>query len=232
MPRISSPNRQAARIVAVRTPPAGDGLRIGVMGGSFNPPHEGHAIVAQTALRRLELDRLWWLVTPGNPLKPQAGLAALDERMAKIKTLTAGHPRMQITAFERELQTTYTAKTLAFLACRYPRARFVWVMGADNLATFHHWQQWRGIAATMPIAVVDRPGYRLKALASPAGLALAPYRLAEREAARLAFEKPPAWVFLTARLSELSSTAIRAQTSKLLQGRHAQPYNSAERASP
>lgn len=196
--------------VRAKPPPAGRGQRIGVMGGSFNPPHEGHRVLAATALRRLALDRLWWVVTPANPLKPQAGLASQAARIAASRAI-APRPRVTVTGFETELGTPYTAVTLAFLVRRYPTTRLVWVMGADNLATFHRWRQWRDIARLVPIAVVDRPGWRLKALASPAGRALARARLPESHAAVLARHRPPCWVLLTTRLSPASSTALRQQ---------------------
>lgn len=193
----------------VRTPLVLGGQRIGIMGGSFNPPHEGHAIVADTAVKRLDLDQLWWVVTPGNPLKANDSLPPQAERMAAARAF-AQNPRMKITGFEAALGTTYTAATLAFLKSRFPDVHFVWVMGADNLAGFNRWQHWKGIAATFPIAVVDRPGWRLKALASEAARLLGPARLDEADARRLAMSKPPAWVFLTSRLSEQSSTKLRA----------------------
>jgi nicotinate-nucleotide adenylyltransferase len=192
----------------VRTPLALAGQRIGIMGGSFNPSHEGHRIVAETALKRLGLDQLWWLVTPGNPLKVNDELPSLSQRMSAARLFARG-PRMKITSFEATLGTPYTAATLAFLKRRHPGVRFVWVMGADNLATFHRWQHWRSIAAAMPIAVIDRPGWRLKALASPAAAALAITRIPEQHSARLATCQAPAWTFLTSRLSQLSSTALR-----------------------
>lgn len=179
------------------------------MGGSFNPPHEGHRIVAETALKRLRLDQLWWVVTPGNPLKSRDGLPHESERMADIAHL-AKNPRMKTTGFERALGTPFTAATLAFLETRHRDVHFVWVMGADNLASFHRWQHWRRIAEIMPIAVVDRPGWRLKALTSPAAHAMAGSRVPERDAAGLALMPPPAWTFLTSRLSPLSSTQLRA----------------------
>ena len=192
----------------VATPLALPGQRIGVMGGSFNPPHEGHLAISRTAIRRLALDRLWWVVTPGNPLKSHHGLPPLAERMAACRRLAAD-PRIEVTGFEAELGSPYTAVTLAFLTSRFPRTRFVWVMGADNLAAFHRWQTWRAIASLMPIAVVDRPGWRLPALASPAARALQRWRVSDRHAARLARARPPAWAFLDTRLSGLSSTEIR-----------------------
>lgn len=192
----------------VRPPLALGGQRIGVMGGTFNPPHDGHRIVAETAIKRLNLDQLWWVATPGNPLKEHDGLAPLGERLGQMRRFARGS-HMKLTGFERELGTPYTAATLAFLKRRFLGVRFVWVMGADNLATFDHWQHWRTIAATMPIAVVDRPGWRLKALSGPAAAALAGRRVSERDAAALWRHTPPAWVFLTSRLSPLSSSALR-----------------------
>lgn len=204
--------RPAFGSIHVRTPVAAPGQRIGVMGGSFNPPHEGHLIAATTALRRLRLDQLWWVVTPGNPLKTHSALPPLSERVAACREL-ATNPRMHITGFEADLGSPYTSATLAFLKTRYPETPFIWVMGADNLASFHQWQNWRGIAATLPIAVVDRPSWRLRALASPAARALEDYRVRETDAAMLLSAPLPAWVFLTSRLSTQSSTSLR-QTSR------------------
>jgi nicotinate-nucleotide adenylyltransferase len=195
----------------VRTPPAPPGRRIGVMGGSFDPPHAGHMVVAETALRRLRLDAVWWLVTPGNPLKGHGGLAPLAERMAACRRL-ARHPRMHVTAFEADLGSAYTAVTLTFLVRRHPGVRFAWLIGADNLAGFHRWQGWRRIAALMPVVVVDRPGWRYRALAAPAARALARRRVPERAARRLvARARRPGLVLLSTRLSAASSTALRRQ---------------------
>jgi nicotinate-nucleotide adenylyltransferase len=210
MQRHSAPVRFGS--IDVKTPLVVPGQRVGVMGGSFNPPHEGHAIVAQTALKRLKLDQLWWLVTPGNPLKSHNGLAPLAQRMTACRAL-ATHPRMQVTAFEAQLETPYTAATLGFLAARYPGVTFIWVMGADNLATFHRWQHWRTIAATMPIAVVDRPGWRLAALASPAARALAHNRIPESAARTLGTHARPSWTLLSTRFSHASSTKLRNGTA-------------------
>lgn len=197
----------------VRPPLVFPGAKIGIMGGTFNPPHDGHRIVAETAVKRLGLDQLWWVVTPGNPLKNGNGLPPLADRIEAARRLARG-PRMKVTGFEADLGTPYTAATLAFLKRRYPGVAFVWVMGADNLASFDRWQHWHRIANTFPIAVVDRPGYRLKALANPAAEALAKARIPERSAARLALMSPPAWTFLTSRLSSLSSTALRTQSTQ------------------
>jgi nicotinate-nucleotide adenylyltransferase len=192
----------------VRTPLCLAGQRIGVMGGSFNPPHEGHRLAAEAAMKRLRLDQVWWLISPGNPLKSQGALASLSGRFGLVRPFARG-PKMKITGFERELGTRYTAATLTFLKRRYPGVRFVWIMGADNLASFDRRQHWRRIAETMPFAVVDRPGWRLPALSSRAALALSKSRLPERDAPSLADRKPPAWMLLTIRLSGLSSTALR-----------------------
>lgn len=184
------------------------------MGGSFNPPHEGHLIVARTALRRLQLDWLWWLVTPGNPLKSHSELASIQSRLTAVRKMTAD-PRMVLTSFEEQLHTPYTAATLSFLKLRHRDARFVWIMGADNLATFHRWQRWRDVALTMPFAVVDRPGWRLAALASPAARVLAKYRISEADAGSLPLHSPPAWTFLTTRLCALSSTELRSHNNMM-----------------
>jgi nicotinate-nucleotide adenylyltransferase len=178
------------------------------MGGSFNPPHAGHRLAAEEALQRLGLDELWWIVTPGNPLKSHGDLKPLTDRLRAVRAL-ALDPRMRVTSFEAALGSPYTAVTLKFLKRRYPTVRFVWVMGADNLATFHRWQDWRGIAAAMPIAVVDRPDHRLPALASKTAKALERSRIPEAKARALASMPPPAWVFLTNPLAPHSSTAIR-----------------------
>lgn len=192
----------------VKTPLVFAGQRIGIMGGTFNPPHEGHAIVAEAAVKRLRLDQLWFVVTPGNPLKSNGDLPPLEERMQAAKKFARGR-RMKITAFEADLGTPYTAATLAFLQRRYPAVKFVWVMGADNLASFDRWQHWQAIASSLPIAVVDRSGWRLKGLSGRAGKALAKWRVPESLASRLPCMSPPVWTFLTTRLSALSSTALR-----------------------
>ncbi|GGK39131.1 nicotinate-nucleotide adenylyltransferase [Salinarimonas ramus] len=193
----------------IRLPPAAAGMRIGLFGGSFDPPHAGHLHVGRMALRRLRLDRLWWLVTPGNPLKERAGLPSLPERMAMARGL-ARDPRIAVTGFEAELPAPYTIETIRYLQRRLPGVRFVWIMGADGLASFDRWQDWREIAARVPIAVIDRPGRTLTAPASRAARVLAPARRPEHAAAALADMSPPAWIFLHGRRSPLSSTALRA----------------------
>lgn len=196
--------------MTVRLPPSRPGQRIGLYGGSFNPPHAGHRHASLLALKRLRLDRLWWIVTPGNPLKENAGLPALPRRLEMARRVAA-HPRIAVTGFEAEIGARYTRDTLLYLARRRPGVRWVWVMGADNLAGFHRWRGWREIAGLMPFAVVDRPGSTFAALSSPAARALAQARIDAREAASLPDRSPPAWVFVHGPRSFLSSTRLRQQ---------------------
>jgi nicotinate-nucleotide adenylyltransferase len=199
---------QAAPSPLAVPPPAYAGMRIGLFGGSFNPPHEGHRLVALQALKRLGLDAVWLLVSPGNPLKDHADLAPLAERLAAARRIMH-HPAIRVTGFEAARRFSHTYETLSFLRTAFPGVRFVWIMGADNLASFDRWQHWRRIAEIMPFAVVDRPGWRLAGLSSPAAQSLSRSRLPESEARSLADRKPPAWILLTIRLSGLSSTALR-----------------------
>ncbi|WP_420393403.1 nicotinate-nucleotide adenylyltransferase [Acuticoccus sp.] len=193
----------------LRVPPVAAGQRVALFGGSFNPPHAGHRAVADAALRRLALDWVWWIVTPGNPLKSSGELASLAHRVAAAEA-TAAHPRIRVTAFEAAIGTRYSADLVAYLGKRLPHVRLVWLMGADNLAELHRWQEWRTIVQCVPMAVVDRPGASLKALSSPAARTFAAARWPERCAAALADATPPAWVFLHAPLDPSSSTALRA----------------------
>jgi nicotinate-nucleotide adenylyltransferase len=190
-------------------PPYAPGMRIGLFGGTFDPPHAAHRAACLLALRRLGLDRVWWLVTPGNPLKDTRGLAPLAERVAAAQAL-AHHPLIDVTDLEAELGTTYTYETVSYLVRRCHGVHFVWIMGADNLRSFHRWQRWRGIAELVPIAVIDRLGPSLYATASAASQALARFRLPESAATKLADCKPPAWIYLHGLKSPLSSTALRA----------------------
>ncbi len=194
--------------MAVRPPHAEPGQRIGLLGGSFNPPHEAHLLISQIALSRLGLDKVWWIVTPGNPLKAHDGLPPLHERMALCRRL-ASDRRIVVTGFEADLQTSFTAATLSHLAARFPETHFVWVMGADCLAEFHRWRHWRQIFETMPIAVVDRPGWHLRAIASVAARTFAAARLPAVRGRSLPVTRPPAWTFLIGPLSSQSSTALR-----------------------
>jgi nicotinate-nucleotide adenylyltransferase len=190
-------------------PYAPKGATIGLFGGSFDPAHEGHVQLSRHSLRRLRLDQLWWLVSPGNPLKPH-GPAPLDLRMAHAARLMA-HPKVRITPIESALGTRYTADTLRAILQLYPQRRFVWIMGADNLANFHHWESWREIMHRVPIAVVARPGARLRALSSVAARSYPDARLPARDAALLGQRPAPAWCFLTIPMQDISSTHLRAQ---------------------
>ena len=185
-----------------------NGMRIGLLGGSFNPPHVAHRAISLFAIKRLKLDRVWWLVTPGNPLKDQDGLRDLNERTAAACKM-ANDPRIDVSCLESVIGTRYTVDTISYLRRRASGLRFVWIMGADNLAQFHRWQNWRRIASEVPIAVIDRPPQSFRALAAPAAQALARYRLPENQAGRLADQRPPAWVFLTGMKLNLSSTGLR-----------------------
>jgi nicotinate-nucleotide adenylyltransferase len=192
----------------LRMPHAERGMAVGLFGGSFNPPHAGHAHVAEIALRRLQLDQLWWMVTPGNPLKSTRELAPLAERIARSQAL-AVDPRFRVTAFEASYRVRFTADTLALVKTRNPGVHFVWIMGADNMKAFHRWQRWREIMSMVPIAVVDRPGSTLSLLSSTMAIAFARSRVDEAEAPILARMRPPAWTFIHGPRSSLSSTALR-----------------------
>lgn len=198
---------------AFKLPPVTPGLKIGLFGGSFNPPHEGHRAASLLALRRLGLDWIWWLVTPQNPLKDPRLVPPLTQRLAAARRV-ARHPRIVVTGIEATLGTRYSYETVAQLKQRCPGVHFVWIMGADNLATFHYWKRWRDIAALMPIAAVDRPGSTWSAVHSPAGAVLGRYRYRESESRVFATAEPPAFIFLHGPRSKLSSTALRAQHSR------------------
>ncbi len=200
-------------------PPHAPGMRIGLFGGTFDPPHQAHLAAALLALKRLKLDRVWWLVTPGNPLKNTRGLAPLAKRIAAARALTS-HPRIDITGIEAVIKTRYTYDTISWLLARCPRVQFVWIMGADNLRSFHRWQKWDKIAKLVPIVVIDRLGPSLYAAASPAGNVLARVRIPEHDAAALPDRKPPVWAYLHGLKSPLSSTALRAlRTGDAMPGR-------------
>ena len=183
-------------------------MRIGLLGGSFNPPHLAHRTISLFAIKRLKLDRVWWLVSPGNPLKDNGTLHELDERAQAARAMAAD-PRIDVTCLESVIGTRYTVDTVNFLRRRASQLRFVWIMGADNLAQFHRWQNWQRIAMQVPIAVIDRPPQSFRALTAPAAQALARYRIPENKASRLADQRPPAWVFLTGLKLDLSSTGLR-----------------------
>ncbi len=184
------------------------GQVIGLLGGSFDPPHRGHVHITREALKLFRLDQVWWLVSPGNPLKAE-GPAPLARRMAAARAIMQ-HPRVRISDFEALAGTRYTAETLQALKARYPALRFVWLMGADNLAQLHRWQDWRWIIENVPIGVLARPGQRISARLSVAANCYERYRLRGRDAALLARLAPPAWCFVNLPMVDLSSSAIRA----------------------
>ncbi len=198
----------ASLSVAQSIPLYTNGMRIGLLGGSFNPPHVAHRAISLFAIKRLKLDRVWWLVTPGNPLKEHGALHDLDARADAARKM-ADDPRIDISCLESVIGTRYTVDTISYLRRRASGLRFVWIMGADNLAQFHRWQNWRRIASEVPIAVIDRPPQSFRALAAPAAQALARYRLPENQAVRLADQRAPAWVFLTGMKLNLSSSGLR-----------------------
>lgn len=214
VPHSSSRHRSAPYdfgSVRVRMPLAMPGQRIGLLGGSFNPAHRGHLQISRFALQRLRLDRVWWLVSPGNPLKSRAQLPAQDDRIETARRIACADTRIVVTGLESGLPSTFTAATLRFLRRRLPETRFVWLMGADCLQQFHRWHEWQGILDSIPVAVVDRPGWRLKAMSSKAARRYDDAFVPEAKAMTLARRRPPAWTFLTAPLSPESSTAIRAK---------------------
>ncbi|MEM1377453.1 MAG: nicotinate-nucleotide adenylyltransferase [Pseudomonadota bacterium] len=192
----------------LRMPHVEAGMTVGLFGGSFNPPHEGHVLVAELGIRRLMLDQVWWMVTPGNPLKNATDLTSLAQRCALSDAIN-NDPKVKVTAFEASYNTRYTAQTLALVKQRNPTVRFVWLMGADNLASFHKWQNWRTIASTFPIAVIDRPGSTLAYLSSVMAKTFYYARVDENDAPLLPHFEAPAWTFIHGPRSPLSSTELR-----------------------
>ncbi|EEW24599.1 nicotinate-nucleotide adenylyltransferase [Rhodobacter ferrooxidans] len=190
-------------------PIATPGMTIGLLGGSFDPAHEGHAHISREALKRFGLDRVWWLVSPGNPLKAK-GPAPMAQRLARARAVMQ-HPRVVVTDLEARLGTRYTAATLAKLQAIYPGVRFVWLMGADNLAQFHRWERWEWIMAHVPVGVLARPGAGLAARASRAARIYRGERVQGAAAGRLGDLAPPAWCLANVPLVDLSSSAIRAR---------------------
>jgi nicotinate-nucleotide adenylyltransferase len=188
-------------------PLARPGMRIGLLGGSFDPPHSGHALITRRALAALGLDRVWWLVSPGNPLKTR-GPADIALRMAAARALMHD-PRVDVTDIETRLKARYTVETLTRIKAAFPGVRFVWLMGADNMASFHKWRRWQDIARLMPIAVIARPGAQIAAACSPAARRFAFARVAQARARTLPGAAAPAWALLTGPMSAQSSTMIR-----------------------
>jgi nicotinate-nucleotide adenylyltransferase len=206
--KILTPEEMAARL-----PMASQRMRIGLLGGSFNPAHAAHVEISLTALKRLGLDRVWWVVTPINPLKTPSKLPSLTGRVDAARRV-ANHPRIAVTGFPGDKGSPYTVDLIAELERRYPTVNFVWLMGADSLAEFHRWRSWQKIFEAIPIAVLDRPGFRLKAHASRAAMRFHDFVVDESDAQGLARMLPPAWTIITHRLSPLSSTALREAKGK------------------
>ena len=188
-------------------PVAKPGMAVGLLGGSFDPAHEGHAHITREALKRFGLDHVWWLVSPGNPLKARAP-APMVRRIAAARTLM-DHPKVRITDIEARMGTRYTAETLRALQTRYPGVRFVWLMGADSFADFHRWDNWEWIMAHVPLGILARPGQRISARMSRAARHFKPHKRPGREAKQLHLMPAPAWCFVNVPMSGASSTAIR-----------------------
>ena len=199
---------KARRGIAPNLPVAGAGQRIGLLGGSFNPAHGGHVQISAIAKARLGLDQVWWLVSPRNPLKSADDLTDLAERVAGARAL-AHSSFIRVTSLEAAIGVRYSIETIRYLQIHYGTVRFVWIVGADNLVIFHRWKCWREIAASMPIAVVDRPGAGLAATASRFATVFKRNRFDEADSGALTLAKPPAWLIIHGPLSPLSSTAIR-----------------------
>ncbi|MFV3130131.1 nicotinate-nucleotide adenylyltransferase [Niveispirillum sp. KHB5.9] len=184
------------------------GLRVGLLGGSFNPAHAGHRHMSEMALRALNLDQVWWLVSPQNPLKPLDGMGKLADRLAGARAV-ANHPRIVVSDIETRLRTRYTVDTLTALKGRFPATKFVWLMGADNLVQVPRWRDWTRIFDSVPVAIFPRHPYSTFALGGKASRRFAIARVDTRQAGGLADLKPPAWIFLDVPLHPASATAIR-----------------------
>ena len=188
-------------------PPAGTRARIGLFGGSFDPPHRGHIHVAKTALKRLQLDQVWWFPTPGNPLKEPP--SAYSARVEAVQALIAPHKAFRLSTVEQALQLRYTRDLVQVLRRHCPRAQLIWIMGGDSLMTFHYWKDWEDIAYTVPIAAVARPGFERAALSSPFARIFAARRVAASAAPAVLVRTRPAWTYISAPLDPISSTALR-----------------------
>jgi nicotinate-nucleotide adenylyltransferase len=189
-------------------------MRVGLLGGSFNPAHDGHVHVSAQAMKRLGLDAVWWLVSPQNPMKPESGMAPFADRLAGAQEIASRHPGIVATDLEDRLGTRFTADTLEALVRAFPGVAFVWLMGADNLAQLPRWRRWAAIFGAVPVAVFDRAPYSLRALAGQAAKRFARHRVAERAAGRLPGMAPPAWVFLHTPLHPASASEIRARRGR------------------
>lgn len=185
--------------------------KIGLLGGSFNPAHEGHLDIALQALKACDLDEIWWLISPQNPLKDKQDMGSFNQRSQSVYKLIDGHPKMKVKNIEQEIGTTYTADAIAYIRGRYKNCSFLWIMGADNLAQIHRWNAWQRIFALVPIVILDRPGYTHLAIRGRAAKLFSQFRWPEQTAKLLVQKKAPAWLYLHGRLNPLSASAIRAR---------------------
>ena len=183
---------------------------IGLMGGSFNPAHSGHRLISELAIKRLGLNKVWWLVSPQNPLKSSAGMASIKERVQNAVKISR-NPRIKVMTIESSLNTQYTVDLLKILSKRFSSTRFIWIMGADNLLQFSKWKNWEEITSLVRIAIFDRPNFSLKSLAADMPRRFSGNRLREREGLLLKYKKPPAWIFFHSNLNHISATKIRSQ---------------------
>ncbi|MBC8269750.1 MAG: nicotinate-nucleotide adenylyltransferase [Rhodospirillaceae bacterium] len=195
-------------------PPVTTPQRIGLLGGSFNPAHEGHLHISTLALERLKLDQVWWLVSPQNPLKPVAGMASFADRFKRARKIAAVDQRIVVSDFEEKASSRYTVDTIAALKAQFPGVSFVWVMGADLLVQMPHWKRWRQLFRTLPIAIFARPAYSSRALTGRAARRFKGSRIARFRARSLVDMKAPAWAFLRTRLNAQSATRIRAKAGR------------------
>ena len=190
-------------------PTSTPGQKIGLFGGSFNPPHLGHLRVAETALKKLQLDAVWWLVSPANPLKPKSELIPLEQRISSCLKLIK-NPALKVTAYESLINNNISAITLKKILQQNPASSFVWIMGADNLSTLHHWENWQFIMENIPVAIISRPQHLHAAIGSIAGKKFEASRINEYDANQLVYKRAPRWVFLHQQLDSSSSTTLRA----------------------
>lgn len=209
--RFGGAIRRGRRAPPLKSEALAPGMRVGLFGGSFDPVHEGHLHVARTALRHLRLDRVWWLVSPQNPLKSRKAGDFLRRCIGVQEAAQA--PRMVISDIEHRIKARATAETVAVLTRRYPNVRFVWVMGADNLGQFHEWHRWRAIAKAMPIAIIARPQDPIRARLAPAARLMGEHRIHETQAHSLIFRDPPGWTYLTEPLHTQASSLLRRNSS-------------------
>ena len=192
---------------AAHLPPTSTRARIGLFGGSFDPPHSGHLHVAETAMKRLDLDQVWWFPTPGNPLKEAP--SDYEARLGAVRVLTGNNRAFEVSDIEKRAHLRYTIDLVRLLKKHCPHAKLTWIMGGDSLMTFHFWKDWQALAQTLPIAVIARPGFERAARVSPFAKAFRHRRLPDKASHILPLQKAPHWVYIPAPLNPISSTALR-----------------------